>query len=179
MDNKKGIKKTTARLVLFTVLMFGFGYALVPLYDVFCKITGLNGKTIRVTENLNREVIVSDRLIKVQFDANINGDLPWTLMPNQRTMRVQPGKFYEAVYTVKNINDRDIVGQAIPSVSPQIASLYFKKAECFCFVNQLLKAGETKEMVVRFEVDKELPEDVAELTLSYTFFKVKKVVAIN
>jgi cytochrome c oxidase assembly protein subunit 11 len=179
MDKKKSIKKTTASLVLFTVLMFGFGYAMVPLYDVFCKITGLNGKTIRVTENLNREVIVSDRSIKVQFDANINGDLPWTLMPNQRTMRVQPGKFYEAVYTVKNINDRDIVGQAIPSVSPQIASLYFKKAECFCFVNQLLKAGETKEMVVRFEVDKELPEDVAELTLSYTFFKVKKVVAIN
>jgi cytochrome c oxidase assembly protein subunit 11 len=179
MDNKKGIKKTTASLFLFTVFMFGFGYGLVPLYDVFCKITGLNGKTIRVTENINREAIVSDRLIKVQFDANINGDLPWTLQPNQRIMRVQPGKFYEAVYTVKNINDRDIVGQAIPSVSPQIASLYFKKAECFCFVNQLLKAGETKEMVVRFEVDKELPEDVAELTLSYTFFKVKKVVAIN
>jgi cytochrome c oxidase assembly protein subunit 11 len=179
MDNKKGIKKTTASLLLFTVFMFGFGYGLVPLYDVFCKITGLNGKTIRVTENTNREVIVSDRLIKVQFDANINGDLPWTLKPNQRIMRVQPGKFYEAVYTVKNIKDKDIVGQAIPSVSPQIASLYFKKAECFCFVNQLLKAGETKEMLVRFEVDKDLPEDVEELTLSYTFFRVKKVASIN
>ena len=179
MDNKKGIKKTTTRVVLFTVLMFGFGYALVPLYDVFCKITGLNGKTIRVTENLNKEVIVSNRSIKVQFDANINGDLPWTLTPNQRVMRVQPGKFYEAVYTVKNINDKDITGQAIPSVSPQVASLYFKKAECFCFVNQLLKAGETKEMVVRFEVDKDLPEDVEELTLSYTFFRVKKVALIN
>jgi cytochrome c oxidase assembly protein subunit 11 len=179
MDNKKGIKKTTASLFLFTVFMFGFGYGLVPLYDVFCKITGLNGKTIRVTENVNREAIVTDRLIKVQFDANINGDLPWTLQPNQRIMRVQPGKFYEAVYTVKNINDKDITGQAIPSVSPQVASLYFKKAECFCFVNQLLKAGETKEMVVRFEVDKDLPEDVAELTLSYTFFRVKKVALIN
>ena len=179
MDNKKGIKKTTASLFLFTVFMFGFGYGLVPLYDVFCKITGLNGKTIRVTENVNREAIVTDRLIKVQFDANINGDLPWTLQPNQRIMRVQPGKFYEAVYTVKNINDKDITGQAIPSVSPQVASLYFKKAECFCFVNQLLKAGETKEMVVRFEVDKDLPEDVAELTLSYTFFRVKKVASIN
>jgi cytochrome c oxidase assembly protein subunit 11 len=177
--DKKGIKKTTASLFLFTVFMFGFGYGLVPLYDVFCKITGLNGKTIRVTENINREAIVSDRLIKVQFDANINGDLPWTLQPNQRIMRVQPGKFYEAVYTVKNIEDKDIIGQAIPSVSPQVASLYFKKAECFCFVNQLLKAGETKEMVVRFEVDKELPEDVAELTLSYTFFRVKKVASIN
>ena len=179
MDNKKGVKKTTASLLLFTVFMFGFGYGLVPLYDVFCKITGLNGKTIRVTENINREAIVTDRLIKVQFDANINGDLPWTLEPNQRIMRVQPGKFYEAVYTVKNINDKDIVGQAIPSVSPQVASLYFKKAECFCFVNQLLKAGETKEMVVRFEVDKELPEDVEELTLSYTFFRVKNVALLN
>jgi cytochrome c oxidase assembly protein subunit 11 len=175
MVDKKSIKKTTIRLSIFTVLMFGFGYALVPLYDVFCNITGLNGKTTRVTENINREIIVSDRLVKVQFDANINGDLPWTLKPNQRTMRVQPGKFYEAVYTVKNINDKDIVGQAIPSVSPQIASLYFKKAECFCFINQLLKSGETKEMMVRFEVDKELPEDVEELTLSYTFFRVKKV----
>ena len=173
----KGTKKTVIILFIVTVLMFGFGYAMVPLYDVFCKITGLNGKTIRVTEDVNKQVIVSDRLVKVQFDANINGDLPWTLKPNQRTMRVQPGKFYEAIYTVKNINDKDIVGQAIPSVSPQIASLYFKKAECFCFVNQLLKSGETKEMMVRFEVDKELPEDVVELTLSYTFFKVKKVAA--
>ena len=130
------------------------------------------------TENVNEKVVVSDRLVKVQFDANINGDLPWTLKPNQRTMRVQPGKFYEAVYTVKNINDKDIVGQAIPSVSPQIASLYFKKAECFCFINQLLKSGESKEMMVRFEVDEELPEGVEELTLSYTFFRVKKV-AVN
>lgn len=179
MDNKKSIKKTTVSLFLFTALMFGFGYALVPLYDVFCKITGLNGKTIRVTEDINREVVVSDRIVKVQFDANINGDLLWTLKPNQRTMKVKPGKFYEAVYTVKNIDDKDIVGQAIPSVSPQVASLYFKKAECFCFVNQLLKAGETQEMAVRFEVDKELPEDVAELTLSYTFFAVKNVAVIN
>ncbi|MDC0183058.1 cytochrome c oxidase assembly protein [Nitrosomonadales bacterium] len=178
MANKKSIKKTTLSLFLFTVFMFGFGYAMVPLYDVFCKITGLNGKTIRVTENVNEQEVVSDRLVKVQFDANINGDLPWTLKPNQRTMRVQPGKFYEAVYTVKNINDKDIVGQAIPSVSPQIASLYFKKAECFCFINQLLKSGETKEMMVRFEVDKELPKGVEELTLSYTFFRVKKV-AVN
>ena len=87
MVDKKSIKKTTIRLSIFTVLMFGFGYALVPLYDVFCNITGLNGKTTRVTENINREIIVSDRLVKVQFDANINGDLPWTLKPNQRTIR--------------------------------------------------------------------------------------------
>jgi len=88
-------------------------------------------------------------------------------------MKVQPGKFYEATYIVENMLDVDIVGQAIPSVSPQIASLYFKKSECFCFVNQLLRGYETKEMVVRFEVDKDLPDDVTSLTLSYTFFRAK------
>ena len=153
--------------------MFGFGYAMVPLYDVFCDITGINGKTSRVVENKNQSNVVSDRWVKVKFDANINGNLPWRLKPQVRNMKVQPGQFYEATYIVENMLDVDIVGQAIPSVSPQIASLYFKKSECFCFVNQLLKGYETKEMVVRFEVDKDLPDDVSSLTLSYTFFRAK------
>jgi len=153
--------------------MFGFGYAMVPLYDVFCDITGINGKTSRVVENKNQSNVVSDRWVKVKFDANINGNLPWRLKPQVRNMKVQPGQFYEATYIVENMLDVDIVGQAIPSVSPQIASLYFKKSECFCFVNQLLRGYETKEMVVRFEVDKELPDDVTSLTLSYTFFRAK------
>jgi|TARA_B110000503_G_scaffold5055_1_gene6764 cytochrome c oxidase assembly protein subunit 11 len=170
---QKGVRKTTLKLFIFAIAMFGFGYALVPLYDVFCDITGINGKTGRIVENKNQAQEVADRWVKVQFDANINGNLPWRLKPNVKKMRVQPGKFYEATYTVVNLLDADVIGQAIPSVSPQIASLYFKKSECFCFVNQLLKAGETKEMVVRFEVDKELPEDVTSLTLSYTFFRVK------
>jgi cytochrome c oxidase assembly protein subunit 11 len=150
---------------------------MVPLYDVFCKITGLNGKTIRVTEDVRSGVFESDREVKVRFDSYINGDLPWKLKSNQKMMKVQPGKFYEAVYTVENMFNGEVIGQAIPSVSPQIASLYFKKAECFCFVNQLLKPKEIKEMVVRFEVDKDLPEDVTTLTLSYTFFRVNKVAA--
>ena len=153
--------------------MFGFGYAMVPLYDVFCDITGINGKTSRVVENKNQSNVVSDRWVKVKFDANINGNLPWRLKPQVRNMKVQPGQFYEATYIVENMLDVDIVGQAIPSVSPQIASLYFKKSECFCFVNQLLRGYETKEMVVRFEVDKDLPDDVTSLTLSYTFFRAK------
>ena len=158
---------------MFAILMFGFGYAMVPLYDVFCDITGINGKTSRVVENKNQSNVVSDRWVKVKFDANINGNLPWRLKPQVRNMKVQPGQFYEATYIVENMLDVDIIGQAIPSVSPQIASLYFKKSECFCFVNQLLKGYETKEMVVRFEVDKELPDDVSSLTLSYTFFRAK------
>ena len=177
MNKIKSVKKTVLSLTIFTFVMFGFGYAMVPLYDVFCQITGLNGKTIRVEEKVGEEVFLSNREVKVRFDSNINGDLPWRLKSKQKTMKVKPGKFYEATYVVENMYDGDVVGQAIPSVSPQVASLYFKKAECFCFLNQLLEPKETKEMVVRFEVDKDLPEDVTSLTLSYTFFRVNEVEA--
>jgi len=173
MGDKTKIKKTTIMLFFITLLMFGFGYAMVPLYDVFCQITGLNGKTVNVVTETNEKRIVSDRIVRVQFDSNVNGDLPWRMKAKQVIMNVQPGKFYEATYMVENMYNGDVVGQAIPSVMPGEASLYFKKSECFCFVNQLLAAGETKEMVVRFEVDKDLPEDVDLLTLSYTFFRAK------
>ena len=99
--------------------------------------------------------------------------LPWRLKPSLKSLKVQPGKFYDATYTVTNMADVPVVGQAIPSVSPQVASLYFKKSECFCFVNQVLEPGETKDMLVRFEVDQDLPMDVGALTLSYTFFRAK------
>jgi cytochrome c oxidase assembly protein subunit 11 len=171
MFEKNKIKKTTLSLFFFTVVMFGFGYALVPLYDVFCKLTGINGKTQRVVEDENNKQYPSDRWVKVRFDANINGDLPWTLKSKKQNMRVRPGKFYDATYIVHNKYFKSVVGQAIPSVSPSVASLYFMKSECFCFVNQLLKAGETKEMLVRFEVDKDLPDGVDDITLSYTFFR--------
>jgi len=173
MSEKTKIKKTTLMLFFVTLLMFGFGYAMVPLYDVFCEITGLNGRTVNVVSENERENIASDRIVRVQFDSNINGDLPWRMKAKQTTMHVQLGKFYEAVYTVENMYNGDVIGQAIPSVMPGEGSLYFKKSECFCFVNQLLEAGETKEMVVRFEVDKDLPENVDLLTLSYTFFRAK------
>ncbi|MBL6685934.1 MAG: cytochrome c oxidase assembly protein [Methylophilaceae bacterium] len=173
MSEKTKIKKTTLMLFFVTLLMFGFGYAMVPLYDVFCEITGLNGRTVNVVTENEKENIASDRIVRVQFDSNINGDLPWRMKAKQTTMHVQLGKFYEAVYTVENMYNGDVIGQAIPSVMPGEGSLYFKKSECFCFVNQLLEAGETKEMVVRFEVDKDLPENVDLLTLSYTFFRAK------
>ena len=173
MSEKTKIKKTTLMLFFVTLLMFGFGYAMVPLYDVFCEITGLNGRTVNVVTENEKENIASDRIIRVQFDSNVNGDLPWRMKAKQTTMHVQLGKFYEAVYTVENMYNGDVIGQAIPSVMPGEGSLYFKKSECFCFVNQLLEAGETKEMVVRFEVDKDLPENVDLLTLSYTFFRAK------
>ena len=98
-----GTKKTVITLFIVTVLMFGFGYAMVPLYDVFCKITGLNGKTIRVVESEVKEEYKTDRIVKIRFDSNINGDLPWKLKSNVKTMKVHPGKFYEATYVVENL----------------------------------------------------------------------------
>jgi cytochrome c oxidase assembly protein subunit 11 len=174
MSSKQSVKRTAIMLMVLTSLMFGFGYAMVPLYDVFCKITGINGKTQKVDQDAEAGGAVLERDIKILFDSNINGDLPWKLLPHDRSMRAHPGKYYEAVFTVTNLSDKPIVGQAVPSVTPQIASLYFKKAECFCFTNQLLEPNETKDMLVRFEVDKDLPKNVEEISLSYTFFRVKK-----
>ena len=170
---QRSINKTTMILFIVTVLMFGFGYAMVPLYDAFCQITGLNGKTQRVIEGAGEASPILEREVRILFDSNVNGDLPWRLKPTVKSIKVQPGKFYDATYTVTNMANVPVVGQAIPSVSPQIASLYFKKSECFCFVNQLLEPGETKDMLVRFEVDQDLPVDVGALTLSYTFFRAK------
>lgn len=177
IDFNKGIKRTTILLSFLTLIMFGFGYALVPLYDVFCKITGLNGKTAKIlAEEASLMKIDKTRLIRIQFDSNINGALGWQLKPNIKSLDVNPGKFYEAKYTVVNMLDEEITGQAIPSVSPQVASLYLKKADCFCFRQLKLRPREKKELLVRFEIDKDLPRDVNSLVLSYTFFKANKKV---
>ena len=105
---------------------------------------------------------------------NINGNLAWKLKADQKFLKVNPGKFYVVTYTVENMISEEIIGQAIPSVTPQIASLYLKKSECFCFRNQVLKPGESKKLTVRFEVDKDIPKNVESLTLSYTFFRALK-----
>ncbi len=175
MTKVGGIKRTAVILTMVTLLMFGFGYALVPLYDVFCEVTGLNGKTGRISNaEASKLVVDNQRFITIQFDSNINGNLAWKLKADQNILKVNPGKFYVATYTVENMINEEIVGQAIPSVSPQIASLYFKKSDCFCFRNQVLKPGEKKKLTVRFEVDKDIPKDVESLTLSYTFFRALK-----
>jgi cytochrome c oxidase assembly protein subunit 11 len=175
MIKVRSIKRTTFLLTILTVIMFGFGYALVPLYDVFCKVTGLNGKTGRIYNAEASKLVIDDqRFVTIQFDSNINGNLAWKLKADQKFLKVNPGKFYTVTYTVENMINEEIVGQAIPSVTPQIASLYLKKSECFCFRNQVLKPGESKKLTVRFEIDKDIPKDVESLTLSYTFFRALK-----
>jgi len=174
MQRDKKIRKVLKLGIIASIVMVGFGFALVPLYDVICDITGLNGKTgVLAKENVREQGI--NHTIIVQFDGTVNSDLPWTFKPKQFSMEVIPGKLYSTEYIAQNTSDHDITGQAIPSVAPNQASIYFSKTECFCFTEQLLKAGELKQMPVTFIVSSDIPEDIDVLTLSYTFFNKNRM----
>lgn len=166
----KDDKKVVKNLMFVVVGMFGFGFALVPLYDVLCEVTGLNGKTGVQYVSEEQMQVDTTREIKVEFLANLNANMPWEFKPLTTVLRVHPGEASKVVYMAKNTSDRDIVGNAIPSVSPGLAAAYFMKTECFCFTEQVLKAGEEKLMPVVFIVDPAIDADVREITLSYTFF---------
>ena len=172
-DARQNSSRTAQKLALAALLMFGFGYALVPLYDVFCELTGINGKTGQLSGNEAEAAAVDlSRLVTVELDTNINGELPWKFNAIERKKSVHPGQVAEAVFMVENKSDQPIIGQAIPSVAPAEASIFFNKTECFCFVQQLLQPGEQKEMVVRFVVGAGLPAKIRRMTLSYTFFEL-------
>lgn len=161
------------KLAILAIAMFGFGYLLVPFYNVFCQVAGINGKTGNIaTEEAEKLTVDRDRVVTVEFDTNINGTLPWSFSAEQHELKVHPGEITDAIFVAENNSDKTVVGQAIPSVAPQLASLYFKKTECFCFTRQTLAPRERKEMLVRFVVNPDLPRDITTLTLSYTFFKV-------
>jgi cytochrome c oxidase assembly protein subunit 11 len=163
--------RISGKLAIFALAMFGFGYALVPLYDVICDVTGLNGKTGEITaESVSELVIDYERTVTVEFDTNVNGALPWKFKAADKKLLVHPGEVTEAVFIAINTSAAEITGQAVPSVAPAQASLYFNKTECFCFTRQTLAAHEQKEMVVRFVVETGLPKKISTVTLSYTFF---------
>ncbi|MCX7552799.1 cytochrome c oxidase assembly protein [Marinicella sp. S1101] len=171
-DNRKVLKLGIAG----SLLMVGFGFALVPLYDIICDITGLNGKTgVLATSEVKEQAI--DHTVTVQFDGTVNSDLPWSLKPQVFSMEVVPGKLYSTEYIAKNIAQIDVTGQAVPSVAPNEASIYFSKTECFCFTEQLLTSGEEKNMPVTFIVSPDIPKDINVLTLSYTFFNKSRLTA--
>ncbi len=170
-NTNKQTQLTLKKCLIVVVLMGGFGYALVPLYDVICDITGLNGKTgIATEQTLATQVVDENHTVTVQFDGTVNSRLPWSFKPVKFSMEVVPGKMYTAEYIAQNIADYDVTGQAVPSVAPNEASMYFDKTECFCFTQQLLKPGESKNMPVTFIVRSDIPKDIDVLTLSYTFF---------
>ena len=164
-------RRVVKRLGIAVVAMFGFGFAMVPLYDVFCDITGINGKTGRIeTEAALSQKVDEDRLVTVEFLATVNSELPWEFRPMVRRVKVHPGEVTEVNYFARNKTDRLIAGQAIPSLAPGLAAKYFNKTECFCFTRQTLQPGESKEMPLRFVVDPQLPEEIRTVSLSYTFF---------
>jgi len=166
----------TRRLLVMVAGSFAFGFALVPLYDVICEVTGLNGKTGRV-EAMVSGTVDKTRWVTVEFTGNSMSGLPWEFRSLQKTLRVHPGEVAVAYYEARNMATEAITGQAVPSVAPNKAAAYFKKIECFCFSQQQLKAGEHKKMPVRFVVSADLPKGVGTVTLSYAFFNADQLSA--
>jgi cytochrome c oxidase assembly protein subunit 11 len=165
-------KRLVAKLALAAVGMFGFGFALVPMYDVFCEWTGLNGKTGGRVEYSATQEINQERLVTVQFTASNNAGMGWAFEPMVHQVEVHPGELTEIRYFARNPSANRMVAQAVPSVSPLKAADYLRKTECFCFTQQVLEAGESIEMPVLFYIDPALPADVSKMTLSYTLFDV-------
>jgi len=151
-----------------------FAFALVPLYDVLCSLTGLNGKTNNTTAVLEKAKVDNSRWVTVQFTTNVMTGLGWNFYPKQSSIKLHPGQIETVVFIAKNITNQVVVGRAVPSVTPGIGAANLKKIECFCFINQSLKPGEEKEMPLRFFVSPEIPSDVSEMTLSYAFFPAVK-----
>ncbi len=170
--------KMLGKLAVITVGMFGFGYALIPIYKHICEITGLNilalgerdlpGKSSLARPG-NTQVDTT-RLITVEFDANVRG--PWDFKPEKRSIQVHPGELTTVLYEFQNIQNRTMAAQAIPSYAPKQAASHFNKLECFCFNQYTLAPGEKKQWPVAFVIDPRLSKDVTTITLSYTFFEV-------
>jgi len=165
------------KLLGAVVGMFFFGFALVPLYDVICDITGLNGKTgDRFVSEVKGEVDQT-RWVTVQFTTSNNANMPWKFQPDVAELKVRPGQLTETTFKAKNTTDAIMSAQAVPSVAPFAAAQYLHKTECFCFNQQTLAAGEELEMPLRFFIDQDLPDKVTKLTLSYTLFDLPQVAA--
>jgi len=171
--HQSSLSKLVAKLALAVVGMFAFGFALVPLYDVICEITGLNGKTGGRYEYQAETVGVDEsREVTVQFAASNNAGMSWEFRPMQNQVTVHPGELTEVTFYARNPTGKRMIAQAIPSVAPSRSADYLRKTECFCFTQQVLEAGEEVEMPLLFFVDQAIPGDIHKFTLSYTLFDV-------
>jgi len=169
---RKGPTQGLGKILGVVALAFLMTFSLVPLYRVACeKVFGVRLQQGPDQAQAGTRTAHADRWIDVEFDGSVNSRLPWAFHPNQMHMRVRPGQPYEATYFARNNSTREIVGNAVPSIAPSRGSGYFHKTECFCFTQQALKPGESRDMPVRFIVDPALPADVTTLTLSYTFYQ--------
>ena len=171
-------KRLMVKLVGLAVGMFAFGFLLVPLYDVFCDITGIGGKFDNVPAVVDVQTPASERTVTVEFVATLNEYAPWEFRPAVAQIEVRPGEMYDTTFFARNLTERSITGQAVPSIAPGQANKYFQKTECFCFTSQLFDAKEGRDMELRFVVDPDLPEYIDRLTLSYTLFVAEPVAQV-
>jgi cytochrome c oxidase assembly protein subunit 11 len=172
-DQRKNTR-TALYMALIVAAMIGLAFASVPLYRMFCELTGFNGTPLRAEKAPG--AVAGE--VGVRFDANVHPGLPWRFEPKQTTIRIQPGARTTIYYHAQNLTARPITGQAVFNVSPEQVGKYFKKIECFCFTEQTLKAGDSVDMPVIFFVDPEIMKDpdtkhIDEITLSYTFYPVE------
>ncbi|MFL2709555.1 MAG: cytochrome c oxidase assembly protein [SAR86 cluster bacterium] len=178
----KGAKRTLRKLIIAVPLMFAFGFALVPLYDVFCEVTGLNGKVFQ-SEHSDNLLTDEGRSIALQFISTNNENMPWTFKPSKQVMKIETGKYHTATFYVKNTTNKRMVAQAVPSVAPSNAAAHLKKLECFCFEQQELMPGEEANLPVRLLVSNDLPSNIKNIILSYTIFDITEyddeVLALN
>jgi cytochrome c oxidase assembly protein subunit 11 len=165
------------KLLTLAVAMFGFGFLLVPIYDVFCDITGIGGKIDTSGAAVVDETQVPDldRIVTVEFVTSLNQQAPWEFRANVASMEVHPGEFYETTFFARNLTDRELIGRAVPSIAPGEVAKYLKKTECFCFSAQEFGPAESKDMPVRFVIDTAIPQHVDRVTLSYTLFADQQV----
>jgi cytochrome c oxidase assembly protein subunit 11 len=161
------------KLLVVSVAMFGFGFALIPFYQKICEVTGVNRLLKPAEIEISNTQVDETRLVTIEFDSNLRTALPWTFRPLQTSLRVHPGEMNTVTYEIRNTSGRAITAQAIPSYGPQLAERFFKKLDCFCFTQQVLQPGESRQMPVVFVVERGLPQDVNTITLSYSFFEVE------
>lgn len=159
------------KLLVVSVIMFGFGFAMVPFYKKLCEVTGLNN--IIKPDAVKNTQVDTGRSVTMEFDVNVRSQLPWTFRPLERSVRFHPGEIVQVEFEVRNNSDKVLTGQAVPSWGPQIAGRHLRKLDCFCFTQQTLAPGETRRMPLLFVVETTLPTEVNYVTMSYTFFQVE------
>lgn len=179
MVNSKLNKITAKKLFFICIAMFLFSFALIPLYNVICDVTGLNGNTSNLKEKANTfseaTIMESNDKLNIQFISHETIKNKLAFKPKEFEMTIVPGKIYSTMYVATNKSDSKIIGQAVPSVSPNEAAKYLKKLECFCFEQQTFKPGEVVELPLYFAIDEKMPKRIKTVTLSYSFFETVDV----
>ncbi len=173
MTGGRSNRVLTLKLTMAALAMFGFGFALVPLYDVMCDVLGINGKTdnVAVTAPVGLQIDTS-RTIRVEFMAHVAPDMPWSFKPQSVTLNVHPGEVIQTAYLAQNLSQEILVGQAVPSVSPGQGAAFFNKIECFCFNRQPIEGNQLAQMPLIFYIEPDLPAEIHTLTLSYTLYRL-------